>query len=115
MMTDATLIVRSAPHPPHNYVVTEAGQKLDIPTTWACLKPGDGAVTKTLKTLGPSWTAVRKKGRKTFSDGVWAPRENIEQALAIVAEKRTDPSYDRKRAADLKRRRKKQRSYEVSF
>ena len=115
MMTDATLTVRSVPHPTRNYVVTEAGQKLDIPSTWACLKPGDAAVTKILKTLGPSWTAIRKKGRKTFSDGVWAPRENIEQAKSIVAEKRSDTGYARKRAADLKRRQEKQRCYEVSF
>ena len=115
MMTDATLTVRSVTHPTRNYVVTEAGQKLDIPSTWACLKPGDAAVTKILKTLGPSWTAIRKKGRKTFSDGVWAPRENIEQAKNIVAKKRADPGYARKRAADLRRRQEKQRCYEVSF
>ena len=115
MMTDATLTVRSVPHPTRNIVMTEAGQKLDVPATWACLKPGDAAVTKILKTLGPSWTAIRKKGRKTFSDGVWAPGENIEQAKSIVAKKRSDPSYARKRAADLKRRKEKQRCYEVSF
>ena len=115
MMTDVTLTVHSAPHPELNYVVTQAGQTLDIPADWACLKPGDAAVTRILKTLGPSWTAVRKKGRKTFSDGVWAPRANIEQAKAIVEKKRADPAYARKRATDLKRRREKQRCYEVSF
>ena len=115
MTTDATLTVRSAPHPKFNYVVTEDGQKLDIPADWACLKPGDAAVTRTLKTLGPSWTAVRKKGRKTFSDGVWAPRANIAKAQALIAEKRADPAYARKRAADLKRRQEKQCHYQVSF
>ncbi len=115
MMTDATITVRSAPHPKLNFVVTEAGQRLDIPANWACLKPGDAAVTKTLKALGPSWTAVRKKGGKTFSDGVWAPRENIEQAKNIVAKKRSEPAYALKRASELKRRQKKQDSYAVSF
>ena len=115
MMTDTTLTVRSAPHPKLQYVVMDTGQKLDIPPDWACLKPGDAAVTKTLKSLGPTWTAVRQKGRKTFSDGVWAPRANIEQAKAIVTEKRADPAYARKRATDLKRRQVKQDLYEVSF
>ncbi len=115
MMIETTLTVRSAPHPKLNYVVTEEGQVLDIPVDWACLKPGDAAVTKTLKTLGPTWTAVRKKGRKTFSDGVWALRENIEQAQILVEKKRADPAYARKRAADLKRRQEKQARYELSF
>ncbi len=115
MITATTLTVRSAPHPNLNYVVTADGQKLDIPADWACLKPGDAAVTKTLKSLGPSWTAVRQKGRKTFSDGVWAPRANIAQAQAMVAEKRADPAYARKRAADLQRRQEKQDRYCDSF
>ena len=115
MMTDATLTVGSAPNPNLNYVVTQAGQRLDIPADWACLKPGDAAITRTLKTLGPTWTAVRQKGRKTFSDGVWAPRENIQQAKGIVEKKRADPAYARKRASDLKRRQEKQRCYEVAF
>ncbi|MCB2182780.1 MAG: DUF2293 domain-containing protein [Desulfobulbaceae bacterium] len=115
MITDKTLVVHSAPHPKRNYVVTESGETLEIPAAWGCLKPGDAAVTRILKTLGPSWTAVHKKGRKTFSDGVWAPRENIEQAKAIVAKKRSDPAYAGKRQADLKRRQEKQRRYEAVF
>ena len=115
MMTDKTLTVRSAPNPKLPYVVTAEGQKLDIPPGWACLPPGDAAITRTLKNLGPSWTALRKKGNKTFSDGVWAPIANIEQAKAMVAAKRADPAHGRKRATDLKYRREKQRRYEASF
>lgn len=114
-MKHKTLTVRSAPHPKLHYVVSEDGQTLTIPDQWACLKPGDAAVTKAVKALGPSWTAVRKKGRKIFSDGVWAPCENIEKARAQVAVKRSDPSYAKKRASDLKRREKKQSEYEASF
>jgi len=91
------------------------GNKLDIPEGWDCLKPGDAAVTKTLKSLGATWTATRKKGRKTFSDGVWASAEHIAEARRIVAEKRADPGYAKKREADLKRREKKQAAYESEF
>ena len=82
-----TLLVTSSPSPHHRFVWDKQGNRLDIPEGWACLKPGDAAVTRTLKSLGPSWTATRKKGRKTFSDGVWAPTENIEAARRIVSEK----------------------------
>ncbi len=88
---------------------------LAIPEGWACLKPGDAAVTRTLKTLGPSWTATKKKGRRTYSDGVWASKENIEKARVSVAEKRSDPAYAKKRASALKQRTKKQSAYEVAF
>ncbi|MDZ8119506.1 DUF2293 domain-containing protein [Pontiella agarivorans] len=110
-----TLLVTSSPSPFHRFVWDKQGRRLDIPEHWDCLKPGDAAVTKTLKSLGPSWTATRKKGRKVFSDGVWAPAENIAEAKRLVAEKRAAPDYARKREADLKRRERKQAEYEVMF
>ncbi len=110
-----TLLVTSSPSPHHRFVWDKQGNRLDLPEGWDCLKPGDAAVTRTLKSLGPTWTATRRKGRKTFSDGVWAPANNIAEARRIVAEKRAAPGYARKREADLKRREKKQAAYEVSF
>lgn len=110
-----TLIVTSALNPIHRYVWDKQGKKLPLPENWACLKPGDAAITKTLKSLGPTWTATRKKGRKTFSDGVWASAENITEARRIVAEKRADPGYAKKRASAIKSREKKQAAYEHDF
>ena len=110
-----TLLVTSPLNPMHRYVWDKQNKKLDIPAGWDCLKPGDAAVTKTLKSLGPTWTATRKKGRKTFSDGVWASAEHIVEARRLVAEKRAAPGYAKKRASDLKRREKKQADYEVHF
>lgn len=110
-----TLFVTASPSPFHRFVWDKQGNKLDIPEGWDCLKPGDAAVTKMLKSLGPTWTATRKKGRKTFSDGVWASEEHIAEARRIVAEKRADPGYAKKREADLKRREKKQAAYELKF
>jgi len=88
---------------------------IHVPEGWACLKPGDAAVTRALKALGPCWTVVEKKGRRTFSKGVWAPAERIAQANASVEEKRSDPTYAKRRAGDLKRREKKQADYEITF
>ena len=114
-MTNETLIVRSALNPDHRYVVTEDGKRVDVPDDWDKLPPGDAAITKELKKIGPTWTAQRKKGRKTFSDGVWAPKENIETAKHTVERKRSTTEYKKKRATDLKRKEKKHQEYVGDF
>lgn len=114
-MPNQNRTLRPAPHPKFKYLVTESGEMIYPPEGWDCLKPGDAAVTRALKALGPCWTVQQKKGRKTFSHGVWAPVGRIEQAKKQVAEKRADPSYARRRAGNLKHREKKQAEYEVSF
>ena len=110
-----TLLVIASPSPFHRFVWDQENRMLHIPPGWECLKPGDAAVTKAVKSLGPSWTATRKKGRKTISYGVWAPAEHIEEAQRMVAEKRAAPGYAKKRESDLKRRDKKQTEYVASF
>jgi hypothetical protein len=110
-----TLLVTASPSPSHRFVWDKQSNILQIPKDWDCLRPGDAAVTKTLKSLGPTWTATRKKGRKIFSDGVWASTDNIEEARRIVADKRVAPGYANKREAALKRREKKQAAYEANF
>jgi hypothetical protein len=114
-MPDQNRILRPAPHPKFKHLLTEQGEHIHVPEGWACLKPGDAAVTRALKALGPCWTVQQKKGRKTFSHGVWAPAGRIEQAKQAVAAKRDDPAYARRRAGDLKRREQKQADYEVCF
>lgn len=114
-MTHQTLIVRSAPIKGMRYVLTEDGRQLNVPEEWDCLPPGDAAVTRKLKSLGPSWTAQRKKGRKTFSDGVWAPKENIAKAKALVAQKRATPEYTQNLERSRRRRAEKQVEYAGEF
>jgi len=114
-MPNQNRTLRPAPHPKLKYLIGEQGETIHVPEGWACLKPGDAAVTRALKALGPCWTVAEKKGKRTFSKGVWAPAERIEQAKSSVEEKRADPSYAKRRAGDLKRREKKQADYEVTF
>ena len=110
-----TLVVRSALNKQHRYVVVENGTRVEIPLDWENLPPGDAAITKTLKKIGPTWTAQRKKGRKIFSDGVWALITNISQAKQLVADKRGTDQYARKRVVDLKRRELKHNEYVSEF
>ncbi|MFN7131562.1 MAG: DUF2293 domain-containing protein [Myxococcales bacterium] len=91
------------------------GRVLSPPAGWACLPPGDAGLTRRVKAAGPSWQVVEKKGRKTFSRGLWAPEANILAARQQLELERADPAYAKKRAADTARREKKQANYVVEF
>jgi hypothetical protein len=95
--------------------VAPDGRRMTPPEGWACLPPGDAAITRKVKQAGPSWVVIEKKGRKAFSKGLWAPRENIEAARAAVLADRSTDGYAKKRAGDLARRERAQTEYVVTF
>ncbi|RYZ03962.1 MAG: DUF2293 domain-containing protein [Myxococcales bacterium] len=91
------------------------GSKKTAPVGWGCLPPGDAGLTRRVKSLGPSWAIIEKRGRKAFSKGLWAPRENIEAARTALEAERGTAAYAKKRASATARRDEKQASYVVSF
>ena len=91
------------------------GTRHAAPAGWECLPPGDAGLTRRVKSLGPSWAIIEKRGRKAFSKGLWAPRENIQAAKLALEAERSTPSYEKKRAAAGARREREQASYVVSF
>ena len=91
------------------------GRVLEIPAGWVCLPPGDAGLTRRVKAAGPSYTVVEKVGRKTFSRGVWAPAANIVAAKAALEGERSTPAYEKRRAADEKRREVAQSRYVEDF
>lgn len=91
------------------------GSKRTAPIGWGCLPPGDAGLTRRVKSLGPSWAIIEKRGRKAFSKGLWAPRENIEAAKQALEAERGTAAYAKKRAGATARREQKQSSYVVSF
>src|SRR5215207_4559067 len=88
---------------PHVFVAPD-GKRLTPPDGWACLPPGDAGLTRRVKLAGPSWAVLEKRGRKVFSKGLWAPRENIETARHTIEVDRSTESYAKKRTADVARR-----------
>jgi hypothetical protein len=82
------------------------GQVFSVPTGWKNLPAGDASVTRKVKFLGPTWTVQEKKGRKAFSHGVWAAKEQIEEAITLVEAQRADPKH-LKKLAQVKVRREK--------
>jgi hypothetical protein len=91
------------------------GTRHTAPPGWACLPPGDAGLTRRVKSLGPSWAIIEKKGRKAFSKGLWAPSENIVSAKSALEAERSTPAYAKKRAAASARRDHEQAAYIVSF
>ncbi len=91
------------------------GRRLSPPDSWSCLPPGDAGLTRRVKAAGPSWAVIEKRGRKAFSKGLWAPRENIEAARAALDAERATESYAKKRTADTARRERAHAAYAVSF
>lgn len=91
------------------------GTRRSAPLGWGCLPPGDAGLTRRVKSLGPSWAIIEKRGRKAFSKGLWAPRENIEAAKVALEAERGTAAYAKKRASATARRDNEQASYVVSF
>lgn len=91
------------------------GDVHEVPDGWELLPPGDAGVTRKVKALGPAWTVKEKRGRRMFSQGVWAPAENIAEAVAHMEAQRASPDHQRKLEAGRRRREKEQAAYVVEF
>jgi hypothetical protein len=95
--------------------VAPDGTRHSPPDGWICLPPGDAALTRRVKQAGPSWAVLEKKGRKLFSKGLWAPRENVEAVRTAIEAERGTVAYAKKRTADVARRERTQAEYVVTF
>ncbi len=95
--------------------VAPDGRRLSPPAGWACLPPGDAALTRRVKEAGDSWSVIEKKGRKAFSKGLWAPDETIAAVRAALAAERSTEAYQQKRTTDVARRERVQAEYVVTF
>ncbi|WP_437228230.1 DUF2293 domain-containing protein [Planctomicrobium sp. SH661] len=112
-MSDQNRIV--SPGPNENSVRLPDGQLLAVPVGWVVLPPGDAALTRRVKAAGPTWAMQKKKGRKTFSLGIWAPADRIASIRSDLEIERAAPSYAKRQAANSVRREKKQTLYVEDF
>src|SRR4051794_30234658 len=101
-MSAETLI--AAPGPQVDTVRTADGRVVAVPDGWELVPPGDPGLTRRIKAAGPSWTVQEKKGRKTFSRGVWAPAATVASIRADLLAERDTPAYAKKQEAALRRR-----------
>ncbi|MEQ9407184.1 MAG: DUF2293 domain-containing protein [Fuerstiella sp.] len=96
-------------------VIFPGGRVEEVPDDWDLLPPGDAGLTRRVKAAGPSWTMKEKKGRRTFSRGVYAPADTIARVRDELEAERSTDAWAKKHAADLKRREKKQEEYVDTF
>jgi hypothetical protein len=103
------------PGPTANTVRAADGRVLTVPEGWVLLPPGDAALTRRVKEAGDHWVVQEKKGRKTFSRGVWAPASTIDRIRAELEVERSKQGYARRKEADARRRDKAQAEYVGDF
>ncbi len=103
------------PGPTPNTVLAADGTVLTAPNGWALLPPGDAALTRRVKEAGDHWVVQEKKGRKTFSRGVWAPAATIDRIRAGLEAERSTEGYAKRKEADARRRDKAQAEYVEDF
>ncbi len=104
-----------SPGPTPNTVQTADGGVLPAPEGWVLLPPGDAALTRRVKAAGDHWVVQEKKGRKTFSRGVWAPAATIDRIGAELEAERSTEGYAKRKQADARRRKKIQAEYVEDF
>src|SRR5215212_12264923 len=68
-----------SPGPDGRSVRTADGQVLRAPADWVLVPPGDAGLTRRVKAAGATWTVQERRGRKTFSRGVWADGAVVER------------------------------------
>jgi len=104
-----------SPGPRDRTVRTSGGEVLQIPAGWVLLPPGDPGATRRFKAAGPTWTVEQRRGRKTFSLGVWGPAQTLTRIQEELKVERAQPEYAKRRAADSARRERKQEAYVEDF
>jgi hypothetical protein len=110
-MDDRTYMTGPTP----STVRTEDGAILTVPEGWALLPPGDAGLTRRVKAAGDYWAVQEKRGRKTFSRGIWAPAATIEKVRAELDAERSTDAYAKRKEAASRRREDAQERYVEDF
>ena len=103
------------PGPSPDTVRAADGTIRTAPDSWVLFPPGDAALTRRVKAAGEHWVVQEKKGRKTFSKGVFAPTGIVTRIREELEAERSTDAYARKRTADARRREAAQTEYVGEF
>lgn len=104
-----------SPGPKPNTVKNKDGEVLTVPDGWILLLPGDAALTRRTKAAGDHWLVKEKKGRRTFSRGVWAPQMTVERIREELAAERATEGFAKRQQSAARRRDKIQAEYVEDF
>ncbi len=104
-----------APGPAPRSVRNAVGKIIAVPPGWVLVAPGDAALTRRLKKSGPTWVVQERKGRRTFSQGIWAESQRVESIMRELEIERSDPAHGKRQAQAKARRKKAQNAYVEEF
>lgn len=96
-------------------LINEFGEPIEPPKRWLFLAAGDAGITRKVTAKGEYWRVQFKKGRRTISKGIWAPKENILEAKNAVTQIRETDEYKKKQIYAQNRREKQQEEYQSEF
>jgi hypothetical protein len=85
------------------------------PARWEFLPAGDPGLTRRVKAAGLVWVVAEKRGRKTFTRGLWADATTIAAARTALETERANPAYAKRLAAAARRRAAEQSDYIAEF
>ena len=103
------------PGPTPSTVRAADGTILTAPEGWVLLPPGDAGLTRRVKAAGDHRVVQEKRGRKTFSRGIWAPAATIESIRTELEAERSTEDYARRQEAASRRREQVQAEYVEDF
>lgn len=103
------------PGPGPRQLLKADGQLVEVPADWELLPPGDAAVTRRVKAAGPFWLVQQRRGRRVFSQGIWAPATTIQAVQASLEQERATPEHAKKQAAQAQRRERDHAKYVIEF
>ncbi len=96
-------------------VRSPGGEILAVPDSWELLPPGDAALTRRVKTAGDYWQVQAKRGRRTFSQGIWAPAATIARVRRELEAERSTEAHAKRQRASVERRQVVQAAYVQEF
>lgn len=108
-------LIRIVKPGPQGKLTGEKGEILTPPHGWSYLPAGDAGVTRKVTSKGEYWRVEIKKGRRTMSQGIWAPKATIEKAINEMQQTRQSDQYQKKQAYAAGYREKKQGEYQQEF
>ena len=114
-MTEQAASIRFTPGPDPRTVRSTDGTLQIVPEGWDFLPPGDAGLTRRVKVAGDHWVIEERRGRKTFSRGIWAPSATIERIRAELQAERATGAYTKRLDADRRRRDQAQVNYVADF
>ena len=114
-MPDHATTPTFAPGPDPRTVRASDGTLQTVPEGWDLLPSGDAGLTRRVKVAGDHRVVQERRGRKTFSRGIWAPSTTIEQIRAELQAERATAAHAKRLDADRRRRDQAQAEYVADF